>query len=248
MVSRVAASSQRPDEVVTEEPLEVRVDDKPVATTMRTPGNDFELAVGLCHAEGLLRGPVLDIRYCATGSAAESEFNVVTVDAGGRSIDPPPRHGPIRSACGVCGTDVVAEVSERLAPLSPLEVTAEVLAAVEEEIEPAQQLFRRTGGLHAAADFDVTSGALGAVREDIGRHNAVDKVVGRMVLDGRSADGRGLWVSGRASYEMVQKAWAGGFGVVVSVSAVSSLAIDVAKRGQISLYGFSRGGDAVRYN
>jgi FdhD protein len=226
-----------------EEPLEVRLDGTTVATTMRTPGHDFELAVGLLHGDGLLAGaPVLSCRYCGTGSAVDSEFNVVSVDTGGAAPVPEPRLAATTSACGLCGSIAIDELRDRIAPIpvgAPWPV--EVLASVPARVHPDQDLFATTGAVHAAAAFD-RSGEPVVVREDIGRHNAVDKVVGRLLLDGRlPATDLGLHVSGRAGFEIVQKAWAAGFSAVVAVSAPSALAVEAARQSGMTLAGFVRG-------
>ena len=233
-----------PDELIVEEPLEIRLDDHLVATTMRTPGHDFELAAGWCFGEGLLASaPVAGVRYCATGSAVDTEFNVVTVDTGGRAPTPTPRLTTATSSCGLCGSATLAELTERLRPLPPTPpVPLTVLAEAPERVSATQSVFARTGGAHAAAALDRTGAPL-VVREDIGRHNAVDKVVGRLLLDGRlPATGLVLFVSGRASFEMVQKAWAAGFGSLVAVSAPSALAVATARAAGLVLAGFARGG------
>jgi FdhD protein len=235
---------RRPDQLVVEEPLEVHLDGTLVATTMRTPGHDFELASGFCFTEGLLAGAVVrQCRYCGTGSAVDSEFNVVTVETGGAAPVPTPRLTVTTSACGMCGTTAIDELRERLHPLPPSPpLPLDVVAAIPERVAADQELFAVTGGVHAAAAFDAT-GTIRLVREDIGRHNAVDKVVGRMLLDGTlPATGLGLFVSGRASFEMVQKAWAAGFGTVVAVSAPSSMAVAAAHLAGLTLCGFARGG------
>jgi FdhD protein len=237
-------SERVPDELIVEEPLSIQLDGHLVATTMRTPGDDFELAAGFCFTEGLLAAvPVRRIRYCGTGSALESEFNVVTVETGGRAPVPTPRLGPTTSSCGWCGSDSVADLAGRLRPVVPAPALADraLLAGLAERLRAEQPLFGRTGAVHAAAAFGA-DGALLAVREDIGRHNAVDKVVGRLLLDGRlPAEGLGLWVSGRTSFEIVQKAWAAGFGTVLSVSAPSALAVETATAAGMVLAGFVRG-------
>jgi FdhD protein len=239
------ARARRQDEVIVEEPLEIRLDQHRVATTMRTPGHDFELAAGFLHSEGLLdAGPPRTIRYCGTGAPAESEFNVVTVDTGDPRPDPPPaRLGNVSSSCGLCGSVAIDDLRERLRPLAdPPRFRLDVVAAIGEDVLRRQDLFGRTGGLHAAAAFDAR-GRVVVVREDIGRHNAVDKVAGRLLLDGAlPAAELGLFVSGRASFEMVQKAWAAGFGTLVAVSAPSALAIEAARRAGMTLVGFARGG------
>lgn len=241
--------NRRPDELIVEEPMAIQLDGTLVSTTMRTPGNDFELAVGFCHGEGLLHGaPVTGVRYCGTGSAVDSEFNVVTVETGGRAPSPVPRLGITSSSCGLCGSTTLNELTERLDPLDPARLTPiplEVLAAVPETVLGGQGLFGATGAVHAAAAFDA-AGKPFVVREDVGRHNAVDKVVGRLLLDGLLPAHRfGLFVSGRASFEMVQKAWAAGFGSVVAVSAPTALAVSTARTAGLTLLGFVRGD---RYN
>ncbi len=237
-------SGREPDKVIVEEPLEIRLDGVRVTTTMRTPGHDYELAVGLCLTDGLLAGaPVQQVRYCATGSAVDTKFNVVTVDTGGRAPVPTSRLSTTTSSCGWCGTDEIDAVTQRLTPLAPsAPIDPEVLMAMPDRVAPLQELFDATGGVHAAAAFDSTGEVL-LVREDIGRHNAVDKVAGRFLLDGRlPAAGLGLFVSGRTSFEIVQKAWAAGFATIVAVSAPSSLAVEAAHRAGITLAGFARPG------
>ena len=237
------ALRRRPDRLIVEEPLEVRLDDHLVGTTMRTPGHDFELAVGLVHGDGLLAGaPVVACRYCGTGSAVESEFNVVSVDTGGTAPVPARRLSTTTAACGLCGSTAIDELRDRIAPIPvgapwPIELLARVPALV----HPGQDLFASTGAVHAAAAFDRTGTPL-VVREDIGRHNAVDKVVGRLLLDGHlPATDLGLYVSGRAGFEIVQKAWAAGFSAVVAVSAPSALAVEAAQQAGMTLVGFVRG-------
>jgi FdhD protein len=237
--------TRRPDELIVEEPLEVHLDGHLVGTTMRTPGHDFELAVGLCHGDGLLAGaPVLSCRYCATGSAVETAFNVVSVDTGGVAPAPAPRVAASTSACGMCGSTALDELRDRIGPIAvgdpwPVDLLAGIPAAV----RPEQQLFERTGAVHAAAAFD-RHGEVLLVREDIGRHNAVDKVVGRLLLDGAlPATDLGLYISGRAGFEIVQKAWAAGCSAVVAVSAPSALAVDAARLAGMTLVGFVRSAD-----
>jgi FdhD protein len=179
----------------------------------------------------------------------ETGFNVVSVDSGGRAPEPTPRLSTTSSSCGLCGSVSIETLTDRLSPVQPVLVTADALAKVSALVRADQQLFELTGGVHAAAAFDPATGVPFVVREDIGRHNAVDKVIGRLVLDGRlPATGSALWVSGRASLEMVQKAWAGGFGALVSVSAASSLAVDAARRAGMTLIGFARDDGATLYD
>ncbi|MDH3705498.1 MAG: formate dehydrogenase accessory sulfurtransferase FdhD [Acidimicrobiia bacterium] len=245
-IERIDADGSRrqPDKLIVEEPLSIQLDGTLVATTMRTPGHDFELAAGFCFGDGMLAGnPVQGIRYCGTGSAVETEFNVVTVETGGRAPTPEPRLGPTSSACGLCGRDSIDELTRSLTPLDGAAVMApEVLAEAPARMRQAQSLFEATGAVHAAAAFD-RDGAVAIAREDIGRHNAVDKVVGRLLLDDAlPASAFGLCVSGRASFEMVQKAWAAGFGTLVAVSAPSALAVELARAADLTLAGFVRDG------
>jgi FdhD protein len=240
----------RPDRLVVEEPMEIRLDDHLVTTTMRTPGNDYELAVGFCFTEGLLAGaPVRTVRYCATAGALETRFNVVTVSTDGVAPAPTPRIQTTTSSCGICGSASLETLRQRLAPLTGPAVPIDVptLAAMAAEVRGRQSLFEQTGAIHAAASFDPRSGAVGVVREDIGRHNAVDKVVGNLLLAGSlPAAGMGVFVSGRASFEIVQKAWAAGFGMVAAVSGASSLAVETAREANVALIGFLRHDDAGR--
>ena len=253
LVQRWDASSgsrREPDDLVVEEPLTIQLDGVPVATTMRTPGHDFELAVGFCHGDGLLAGaPVLACRYCSTGSAVDTEFNVVEVDTGGVAPSPTPRLGTTTSSCGLCGATAVDELRERLHPVPAGEPwRLELLATLPARAVGDQALFGRTGAVHAAAACDRTGEPV-VVREDIGRHNAVDKVVGRLLLDGRlPASDLALYASGRASFEIVQKAWAAGMTAVVAVSAPSALAVAAARQAGITLCGFARGATMNVYN
>ena len=253
LVTRVAGGTARrsPDELAVEEPMEIRLDGNLVSTTMRTPGHDFELAAGLCFADGLLAGaPVSGVRYCATGSAAETGFNVVTVETDGLAPVPSARLTTVTTSCGLCGSQSLTELQARLAalPAERLAVIApEVLASVPDRVRAEQSLFARTGAVHAAAAFG-SDGTPVLVREDIGRHNAVDKVVGRLLLDGvLPAHQLGLFVSGRASFELVQKAWAAGFAALVAVSAPTSLAVEAARSAGLTLAGFARPGSMNIY-
>lgn len=233
---------RRPDELIVEEPMSIQLDGSLAATTMRTPGHDYELAVGFCFSDGLLAGaPVTSVRYCGTGAAADTAFNIVTVETGGVAPTPRPRLGNTTSSCGLCGNDSIDELCARLEPLpDTAPIPIDVLTAVPARVLSAQGLFSATGAVHAAAAFDADGIPL-VIREDVGRHNAVDKVVGRLLLDGRlPATGLGLFVSGRASFELVQKAWAAGFSTLVAVSAPTSLAVQTARRAGLRLAGFVR--------
>jgi len=234
--------ARRADELIVEEPLAVHLDDNLVTTTMRTPGHDFELAAGFVFTEGLLGDAVVQTcRYCGTGSAVDTAFNVVSVDTGGRAPVPTPRLGTTTSSCGLCGSTSIDTLCERLAPLTDAVMfDVATLGSVPARMADEQELFRATGAVHGAAAFDA-QGRPVVVREDVGRHNAVDKVIGRLLLDGALPAAKlGLYVSGRASFEIVQKAWAAGFSAVVAVSAPTSLAVETARRAGIMLAGFVR--------
>jgi FdhD protein len=246
---------ERPDKVVTEEPMEIRLhgpgqEPEALAITMRTPGNDFELAVGFCVTEGLLRSADdLDtVAYCLAGQG-EQEYNIVTVrlrhpvDLGGHQ-----RSFVATASCGLCGKTTLDDVEQDCEPLGPGPVVSRsVIAALPQHLRAAQAVFDATGGLHAAARFTNT-GELLAVREDVGRHNALDKLVGHSLLERQLplADDV-LMVSGRVSFEIVQKAAMAGIPVVCAVSAPSSLAIDAARRFGQTLVGFVRGDSANVY-
>lgn len=248
----------RSDDVATEEPLEIRLGaggrTDTVAVTMRTPGADFELALGFLFAEGILAGPadVAQVAYCLPAQGEEQLYNVVTVTLrAGLAADLPrlERHFQTSSACGVCGKASLEQLELRgLAPVSPGPVVAPALLfALPERLRAAQGLFDTTGGLHAAGLF-TAEGELLALREDVGRHNAVDKLVGWALAAGLlPLSGHILLVSGRASFEIVQKAVAAGLPIVCAVSAPSSLAVATAERFGVTLVGFLREGRANVY-
>ncbi|HXF72635.1 MAG TPA: formate dehydrogenase accessory sulfurtransferase FdhD [Actinomycetota bacterium] len=242
---------ERTDRLAAEEPMEIRARGPgqgpiSVAVTMRTPGGDFELACGFLYTEGLIGGreDVVRVSYCEDPGPEEQRFNVVTVELA-RPLDPASlrRNFYATSSCGVCGKAALEDVEIRCAPLPPgFAVRAEVLARLPDELRRAQRVFELTGGLHAAGLFD-GEGNLLAVREDVGRHNAVDKLVGEAVLRGElPLSERILQVSGRVSFEIVQKAAVAGIPVVAAVSAPSSLAVQAADRLGIAVAGFVRGG------
>ena len=238
---------RRRDSVVTEEPLEIRLSaggrTQTVAVTMRTPGHDFELATGFLHAEGLLPGVPHQVSYCADVERADQKFNVVTVETDGPALEAPVRSGIVSSACGVCGSASLDALHERglCRVADDVTVPVDVLYGLPDALRSAQGLFEVTGGLHAAGLF-TADGSLVATREDVGRHNAVDKLVGWGVLGDRlPLSGTVLMVSGRCGYEIVQKAVAAGIPVVASVSAPSSLAVAVAEDFGVTLVGFLRG-------
>ena len=227
------------DLVAVEEPLEIRVDGESLAVTMRTPGHDEELALGFLHGEGLIEGPR------AAGPDAELSANVVEV-AGPLLRDPGERRFYASSSCGVCGKGAIEEVAVRSAPIPAGPVVARsLLAALPDRL--AQPAFDRTGGLHATGLFDA-EGELLCVREDVGRHNAMDKVVGWALGAGAvPLHSRVLCVSGRLSFELVQKAAVAGCPVLVAVGAPSSLAVELAEERGVTLCGFARDGRANVY-
>jgi FdhD protein len=223
----------REDAVAVEEPLEIRVDGEPLAVTMRTPGDDDELALGFLFGEGLIDGPR------AAGPTADFAANTVEV-SGPLLRDPGRRRFYTTSSCGVCGKGALEEVAVASPPIEggPL-VSRGLLAALPKRL--TQPAFAKTGGLHATGLFDA-DGALRYAREDVGRHNAMDKVIGRALLDGLVPLSEGiLCVSGRLSFELAQKAAVAGAPVLVGVSAPSSLAIALADDRGVTLCGFARG-------
>lgn len=232
--------------LASEEPLAIELDGTRVATTMRTPGNDFELAAGFCHNEGLLDGhPVVDVNYCINGSAAA--FNIVTVSTAEKAPVPVPRLSTTTSSCGFCGTDDIDELAARLEPVTGDALEWGALAAAPNLLRSRQELFEATGAVHAAGIVE-PDGSLSLVREDVGRHNAVDKLAGRYLLDDRvPLTGRGVVVSGRASFELVHKAWAAGARALVAVSAPTALAVVTAERAGLQLAGFARDGSLTVY-
>jgi FdhD protein len=239
-VARHPSGAREDDLVAVEEPLEIRVGGEPVAVTMRTPGHDEELALGFAVGEGL--DPV-DAR-----APADLAANAVELDV--RAFDPERlrRHFYTTSSCGVCGKGALAAVAVHAPPVaSDLRVPATLLAALPDRLREAQPAFDATGGLHATGLFDA-AGALLCVREDVGRHNALDKVVGWAFRAGRLplADAV-LCVSGRLSFELVQKAALAGCPVLVGVGAPSSLAVELAGAQRVTLCGFARGGRVTVY-
>ena len=245
---------QRRDQVVTEEPLEVRVvaagESRTVAITMRTPGADFELAAGFLFAEGVVtaKEQITGISYCRDGDLPKEQlYNIVIVELGSGArpdLDSLERHFHVSSACGVCGKaslEAIALRGVKVVPDGPT-IAPDIIASFPDKLRDAQRLFATTGGIHAAGLF-TPDGALVEVREDVGRHNAVDKVLGWALLDGRLPLGDHiLMVSGRSSFEIAQKALAAGVPVVCSVSAPSTLAIDIANEFGMTLVGFVRDG------
>jgi FdhD protein len=238
------------DRLATEEPLEIRLRaggrSKTVAMTMRTPGNDFELAAGFLFCEGAITAisGVAGITYCLE-NGAEQRYNVVNVDlhaAALPDLGTLERHFATTSACGVCGKASLEALHRHADPVAgPLTVDYATIVSLPDRLRARQRVFEGTGGLHAAALFDA-AGRLAVAREDIGRHNALDKAIGWSLMHATvPLSDRVLLVSGRSSYEIVQKAVAAGVPVVCSVSAPSSLAVEMAREFGVTLIGFLRG-------
>ena len=242
----------RIDHLAAEEPLEIRVDGEVRTTTMRTPGEDFELAVGWCLAEGLLAaGDVASARYClGTDEAGRQTYNVVDVGTRSGSAPGHPRLVGTSSACGLCGSDSIADVRARAGTVhdDDVRVAPGVLTALPGRLREAQAVFDRTGGLHAAGLF-TADGELACAREDVGRHNAVDKVLGWAVAAGAlPLGGHVLMVSGRVAFEIVAKALTARIPVVAAVSAPTSLAVELAAEAGVTLVGFLRGEEMNVYS
>ncbi|MFF3935932.1 formate dehydrogenase accessory sulfurtransferase FdhD [Streptomyces phaeofaciens] len=249
--------STRPDTLVAEEPLEIRLNGKPLAITMRTPGDDFALAAGFLVSEGVLaeRSDLQNIVYCAGATVDGSNtYNVVDVRTAPGVTIPDitlERNVYTTSSCGLCGKaslDAVRTTARwPISDTPPVRVAPELLASLPDRLRAAQRVFDRTGGLHAAALFS-EDGELLDVREDVGRHNAVDKLVGRALQNGDLPLSRViLLVSGRASFELAQKAVMAGIPLLAAVSAPSSLAVDLATETGLTLVGFLRGGSMNVY-
>lgn len=249
--------SPREDRLITEEPLEIRVatgslEPRRAWVTMRTPGHDFELAAGWLVNEGLAApAAVAQVVYCTDHDLTpEQELNVVTVTLAAATVLPH-RHAAVSagsSACGVCGKDSVDDAlsTRTAAPWPGARPGADVVRRLPEALRERQSLFARTGGVHAAGLADA-DGAMLVVREDVGRHNAVDKVVGARVLAGESPAVACLVLSGRVGFELVQKAAASGIGSIVAVGAPTSLAARLAHEAGIDLWGFTSASRTVRY-
>jgi FdhD protein len=257
-VTVIADGSRRtvPDRLAAEEPMEIRAhgpgqEPVAVAVTMRTPGHDFALAVGFLASEGLLEpaGGVAGVAYCTSGQV-EQQYNIVTVTTRAPFVPPVRERTFVASAsCGLCGKTALDEVSVAAAPVTvgPTVGTG-VLMGLPDRLRAAQTVFEQTGALHAAA-LCRADGTVVVAREDVGRHNAIDKVIGERILDpGLDPDGAPiLAVSGRVSFEVMQKAAVAGIPIVAAVSAPTSLAVDVARRTGQTLVGFLRDGRATVY-
>ncbi|MBP7962100.1 MAG: formate dehydrogenase accessory sulfurtransferase FdhD [Caldilineaceae bacterium] len=246
-----ASKRLRTDEIATEEPLEIRLlaggETKTVAVTMRTPGADFELAAGFLFSEGVIghRDEISTIAYCVDVEA-EQQYNIVNVSLRADTIPDLPsldRHFFTSSACGVCGKAGLETLQIRGCPVIPAGpiFDPKLIVDLPRQLEANQRLFTLTGGLHAAALFDET-GTMLVCREDVGRHNAVDKLVGWALMANKLPLNRyAIMVSGRASYEIMQKCLVAGVPMVCAVSAPSSLSVEVAQEFGMSLVGFLRG-------
>ncbi|HET6276158.1 MAG TPA: formate dehydrogenase accessory sulfurtransferase FdhD [Candidatus Cybelea sp.] len=253
--------ARRHDQIVGEEPLELRLvangTAQTLAVTMRTPGNDFELAAGFVYGEGIVksRDEIAELTYCLDPTVdPEQRYNIVSIELRPAvrvgDLARLERHFTVSSACGVCGRAQLESLRELGAkPIDDdVTVSAPVLYSLPERMREAQRVFSTTGGLHAAGLFSATGDAV-VVREDVGRHNAVDKLVGWALLNARlPLRGGVLMVSGRASYEILQKAVMAGAPIVASVSAPSSLAVDLAREFNVTLAGFVREGRANVYS
>ncbi len=245
------------DTLAGEEPLELRVNGRSLAVTMRTPGADFDLAAGFLVSEGVITGTdeLVAMRYCSgRGEDGVNEYNVLDLTLA--STVAPVSDGAARaffttSSCGLCGKVSIDAVRTRSAfdvHDDPACLAPSWLVTLPNRLRAAQEVFEKTGGLHAAALFDVASGELLVLREDVGRHNAVDKVVGWALRENRlPLGGTVLLVSGRASFELVQKAVMAGVPALCAVSAPSSLAVDLAEEMGVTLIGFLRGTSMVVY-
>jgi FdhD protein len=250
-------TSERADLLAVEEPLGIRVDGQAVTLTMRTPGDDIDLAAGFLFSEGIIKGPddLAGIKICDGTTCGHADHdsmgNIADV-----TLSQPDRTGPVRrnfmttSACGVCGKVSAAELFvQKIWNLNEdhTAIPATAIASMPDALRDAQRVFASTGGLHAAGVFG-PSGELVCVREDVGRHNAVDKIVGWALRSGRlPMRGCVLLVSGRASFELVSKAVLAGFPVLAAVSAPSSLAAELAEQSGLTLVGFVRGGSMNVY-
>jgi FdhD protein len=232
------------DELTIEEPLEIRVGKKTVATTMRTPGHDEELAAGFLLAEGMIRsrGAVKDFSRPTSARNRENIIKVDLVSGTKLNLAPARRLGTISSSCGLCGKESIDAIHQNFPPIksTSFRIGIETLLSLPTKLREEQSDFARTGGIHAAGIFDLTGKPL-IVREDIGRHNAADKAIGRALLDQKlPLDRQILLVSGRASFEIMQKALAAGIPIVGSISAPSSLAVEFGRESNQTLVGFLR--------
>ncbi len=235
------------DFVTVEEPLEIRIDGEPLAVTMRTPGHDEELAAGFCFTEAIIASPddLERVELCALADYGNVVLVTLSEDAR-RERSAQVRSGRrelyLSSSCGLCGTQTIDRLQRTIKPVqSTMAIDRAVLSALPQKMSDAQETFARTGGLHAAALFHA-NGEMRLLHEDVGRHNAVDKVIGAMLLSGQLPLAQSiLLLSGRISFELVQKAAIAGIPFIAAVGAPSSMAVDAAERFGITLVGFLRG-------
>ena len=260
-VTRITVGSpgiEREDYLAAEEPLEIRVGGTPLAITMRTPGHDVELAAGFLVSEGVISTAVdfAMARHCADPTSEQlNTYNVLDVTLGAGVAPPDPsleRNFFTTSSCGICGKasiDAVRTLSKYQVRDDDLRIDAELLVTFPDRLRDGQDVFEKTGGLHAAALFDGRTGQLLVLREDVGRHNAVDKVIGWALMQNLlPLTGIVLQVSGRASFELTQKASMAGIPLLAAVSAPSSLAAELATELEMTLVGFLRGNSMVVYS
>jgi len=233
-------STEVDDTLAVEEPLEIRVNDKPVSVTLRTPGDDFDLAAGFLFTESILRSgdDVESYRHWGSPNVVRVALrDGVTVD-----LQRLQRHFYSTSSCGVCGKTSIDAVRVQTSPIeSKLELAREMIVSLPDKLRAEQKTFDATGAIHGAGIFDA-NGTLVRVREDVGRHNAVDKVIGSFFREGIALDGHVLVVSGRASFELVQKAIVARIPVLAAVGAPSTLAVELAREMKLTLLGFVREG------
>jgi len=239
-ITRIEGDASRTDEdvVAVEEPLEIRVGERPVSVTLRTPGDDFDLAAGFLFTESILRSPseIDSIRHWASPNVVRVDVNV-SVD-----LQRLQRHFYSTSSCGVCGKVSIDALRVQTSPLnSTVRVSRETIHQLSDALRAQQRAFDATGAIHAAGVF-AADGSLLRVREDVGRHNAVDKAIGSFFREGMTLDAHLLFVSGRTSFEIVQKAIVARMPIVAAVGAPSSLAIDLAREFNLTLLGFVRDG------
>ena len=254
-IHRLRGDERNPaaDGLAVEEPMEIRIGKVSIVVTMRTPGHDHELAAGFLYTEGIISDAdaLLGLSHCKDLADADAEGNVVMAELAEDAVvalEQVSRRFHVTSSCGVCGKTSIDQVCRRVEPITSASVVPrEVLARLPVRMRDAQRIFGLTGGLHAAALFTL-DGRLRCVREDVGRHNAVDKLIGWAMLEGEiPLEDHVLLVSGRASFEIVQKASAARIPIVASVSAPSSLAVSLAVESSMTLVGFLRGEDMNVY-
>jgi FdhD protein len=243
-VNVAGATNEVSDVTAREEPLEIRIEGRSVAVVMRTPGHDEELAAGFLVSEGVVQQPrdILEVSQCP--STGNKHGNVVDVLLGGAVVnwDSLTRHVFSASSCGICGKTSIDSIFQRFPPVKgEWQVSPALIASLPDKLRAAQETFSKTGGLHASGLFDL-DGNLVVLREDVGRHNALDKILGyALQRDLLPLDRHILLVSGRVSFEIIQKALAGGIALVAAISAPSSLAVDFAQEAGQTLVGFLRG-------